>query len=150
MRMHDQLHYFVYYDHSIIQVEKVFYTNFYNRFEDQVESLRHLSKGLDSFRRLRQLELIANYVVEASIPTMILFCVIHKDVGNLYKWQTFRHRGLHQNQILHADNNITTIHDIYRVYIDTIRSKCSVINYGWGFVWLEKASQADGLKTGSS
>ena len=87
-----------------------------------------------------------NYGVKASIPTMILFCVILKDVGNLYKWQTFQHRGLHQSQLLHADNNITIIHDIYQVYIEIIRQNCSIINYGRGFVQLEKASQADGLK----
>ena len=33
---------------------------------------------------------VANYVVEASILTIILFCVICKDVDDLYKWQRFR------------------------------------------------------------
>ena len=26
------------------------------------------------------------YVIEASVPTIIIFCVIHKDVDDLYKW----------------------------------------------------------------
>ena len=39
------------------------------------------------------------------------------------------------------------MHDIYKVFIDIIRSKCSIINNGWGFVRLEKASPADGLET---
>ena len=68
-----------------------------------MESLQHLSEGLDSFWRLRQLELVANYVVEARVPSIILFCVIHKDGDNSYKWQTFRPKGFHQTQILHVD-----------------------------------------------
>ena len=40
-----------------------------------VESLRHLSERLDSFWRMRRLELKADYVVEASVRTIILFCV---------------------------------------------------------------------------
>ena len=36
---------------------------------------------------------IDNYVVEASVPTIILFSVIRKDVGNLYKWLMFRPKG---------------------------------------------------------
>ena len=56
-----------------------------------------------------------NYIVEVSVHKIILFCVISKDVNNLYKWQTFRLKGLHQSQILHADNNTTIIHDINRV-----------------------------------
>ena len=61
---------------------------------------------------------MANYVVEASTPTILLFSVICKDVDNLYKWQTFQPKGLHQSEILHADNNITIIHmhDIYIMY----------------------------------
>ena len=51
--------------------------------------------------RLRRPELVANYVVEASVPTIILFCVIRKDVDNLITWQTFRPKGLHQSQISH-------------------------------------------------
>ena len=41
------------------------------------------------FIRLRRLELVTIYVIEASVPTIILFCVI-RDVDDLYKWQTFR------------------------------------------------------------
>ena len=52
---------------------------------------------------------MVNSVVEASIPTILLFCVIRKDVDYLYKWQTFWPRGLHQSQISHANNNITII-----------------------------------------
>ena len=37
-------------------------------------------KGLTVWR----LELLANYIVEASVPTIILFSVIHKDVDNSY------------------------------------------------------------------
>ena len=44
----------------------------------------------------------ANHVVEASIPTIILFCAIHEDVDDLYKWQPFRPSGLHQSQISHT------------------------------------------------
>ena len=91
---------------------------------------RHLSFNLE--------EKLANYIVEASVPMIILFSVICKDVDNLYKWQTFQPKGLHQSQILHANNNTTIIHDITRVYIDIIRSVCSVINYGQGFVRLER------------
>ena len=40
-----------------------------------------------------------NYVVEANVPTIILFCVICKDIENLYKWQTFRPKGFYQSQI---------------------------------------------------
>ena len=47
---------------------------------------------------------IANYVVEASVPTIILFCVIREDVDDLYKWQTFWPSGLHHRQISHAAN----------------------------------------------
>ena len=43
------------------------------------------------------------YVVEASIPTIILFCVICKGVDDLYKWQTFQPNGLHDHQISHGD-----------------------------------------------
>ena len=49
------------------------------------------------------IELLANYIVEVSFPTIILFSVIRKDVGNLYKWLTFHPEGFHQSQILHAD-----------------------------------------------
>ena len=41
-------------------------------------------------------------VVEVSVPTILLFCVIHKDVDYLYKWQTFRPKSVHQSQISHA------------------------------------------------
>ena len=51
--------------------------------------------------------------------------------------------NLHQRQISHADNNTTIIHDIYRVFIDIIRSNCYIINNGQGFIQLEKASRAD-------
>ena len=46
------------------------------------------------------------YVVEASIPAIILFCVIRKDADNLYEWKTFRPEGLHQSQISHADKSL--------------------------------------------
>ena len=61
--------------------------------------------------------LVANQVIEASIPKIILFCVICEDVNDLYKWKTFWPSGLHQSQISHAYNNITIIHDIYMVFI---------------------------------
>ena len=41
-------------------------------------------------------------VVEASVPMIILFSEIRKDVGNLDKWLMFWHKGLHLSQILHA------------------------------------------------
>ena len=44
---------------------------------------------------------LANCIVEASVLTIILFCIIHKDVDNLCKWQTFQPKGLHQSQISH-------------------------------------------------
>ena len=45
-------------------------------------------------------------------------------------------KGLHQSQILYADNNITIIRDISRVYIGIIESICNVVNYGWAsFGW---------------
>ena len=59
--------------------------------------------------------MIANCIVEASVPTIILFCVIRKGVDSSYKRQTFRPKSLHQSQISHADNNTTIIHDINRV-----------------------------------
>ena len=37
-----------------------------------------------------------NYIVEASVPMIILFCVIRKDVDNLYKWQMLQTKSLHQ------------------------------------------------------
>ena len=55
---------------------------------------------------LRGLKLKANYVIEANVPTIILFCVVCKDV-DLYKWQTFQPSTLHQRQFSHADNNIS-------------------------------------------
>ena len=89
-----------------------------------------------------------NSIVEASSSSgNSLLCKIREDVGDLYKWQMFRPSGLHQRQISHADNNTTIIHDVYRVFIDIIKSNCSIIYNGHGFLWLEKASQADGLKT---
>ena len=48
---------------------------------------------------LTKVYLIAIYVIEASIPTIILFCVICEDVDDLYKRQTFRPSSLHQRQI---------------------------------------------------
>ena len=75
----------------------------HNRQVVQVESLQNLSKELNSFWRLRRLDPIANYVVEVSVPTIILFCVIYNDVDDLYKWKTFQPRGLHQSHISHAD-----------------------------------------------
>ena len=59
------------------------------------------SERPDSFWCLRRLELIANYVVEASVLTIVLFCVkFAKDVDDLlYKWKTFRRTSLHQSQI---------------------------------------------------
>ena len=44
-----------------------------------------------------------NYVVEAGVPTIILFCGIREDVDDLYKWQTFWHSGLHQSQISYVE-----------------------------------------------
>lgn len=35
---------------------------------------------------------------------IILFCVIRKDVNNLYKWKTFQPKGLHLCEVLHADD----------------------------------------------
>ena len=35
---------------------------------------------------------------ETSVPTIILICVICKNVDNLYKWETFQPKRLHQNQ----------------------------------------------------
>ena len=39
------------------------------------------------------------YVIEASVSTIILFCVIHEDFDDLYQWQTFRPSSFHQRQI---------------------------------------------------
>ena len=66
---------------------------------------------------LRRLELIAKYADELSVPTINLFCVVYKDVDNLYKWQPFQPKSLHQSQVSHAGNNTTIIRDINRVYI---------------------------------
>ena len=33
---------------------------------------------------------------------IILYCIIHKDVDNLYKRQTFWPKGLHQSQVSHV------------------------------------------------
>ena len=64
--------------------------------------------------RLKRLEQIANFMIKASVSTMILFCVkIHEDVDDLYKWQTFWPSSLHQCQILHVDNNI----QLYMIFI---------------------------------
>ena len=52
---------------------------------------------------------IANYVVDVSIPTIILFCVVHEDVDDLYKRQTFQPSGLCQSRISHADNFACTV-----------------------------------------
>ena len=46
-----------------------------------------------------------------------------------------------------GDNNTTIIHDICRAFNDIMKSNCSIINNGWGFIQLEKVSQADGLET---
>ena len=48
---------------------------------------------------------LVNYVVEASVPTIILFCVIHEDVDDLYKWQMYRPSSLHQRQISHEETS---------------------------------------------
>ena len=64
-----------------------------------VEYLRHLSERLDSFWRLRWIELKADYVVEASVHNNFLLCKIREDVSNLYKWQTFWHTSLYLCQI---------------------------------------------------
>ena len=50
------------------------------------------------------MQTMGNCVVEASVPIIILFCVIHKDVDSLYKWQTFQPKGLYQSQILHVES----------------------------------------------
>ena len=42
-----------------------------------------------------ELSVLANHIVEASVPTIILVSAICKDVGNFYKWLTFRPKGLH-------------------------------------------------------
>ena len=83
------------------------------------------------------------YVIEARVSTIIFFCVIREDVDNLYKWQTFQSSSLPQRQISHVDNNITIMHKIYSVFIDMIRSHCSIIDSERGYVRLEKVSQAD-------
>ena len=46
-------------------------------------------------------------------------------------------RSLHQCHILHADNNITIMRDVYRVFINITWSHSSVINNGRGFAQLE-------------
>ena len=51
---------------------------------------------------LRRLQLRAIYVIEASIPTIILFCVIRGDIDDLYKWKTLQSSSVHQCHILHA------------------------------------------------
>ena len=68
-----------------------------------MDSLQHQFQRARLVWHLRQLAILANYIVEASILTIILFSVFCKDVGNVYKWLTFRPKGLHQSQILHAD-----------------------------------------------
>ena len=76
-----------------------------------------------------RLEQIANSMVEASSShNNSVLRKIREDVVDLYERQTFRPSSLHQRQILHADNSITFIRDIYRVFIDKICSHCPVIN----------------------
>ena len=72
-----------------------------------MESLRHLSKRLNSFWHPRRLELKADYVVEVSVRTIIFMYKILEDVDDLYKWQVFRRTSLHHCRISHVDNNIT-------------------------------------------
>ena len=88
--------------------------------------------------RLRQHEQLAKYIVEASVPTVIPFFIIRKDVNNLYKCQTFQTEGLHQSQILLADSNTIITHDINRVYINIIRYVYSVMGealFNWNAEW---------------
>ena len=63
--------------------------------------MQHPSEGLDSYWCLRRLELVANSVVEASIPTILLSCEIRKGVDYLHKWKTVQPKGLQQSQILY-------------------------------------------------
>ena len=69
-----------------------------------MESLRHLIQRARLVWHARRLELLANYIVEVSVPTIILFCVICKGVDNLYKWKMFQLKGLHQSQVLHGSD----------------------------------------------
>ena len=78
------------------------------------------------------LNLLSNIIFKSSVPTIILFSVFCKDIDDLYKWLTFQPKAFKPD--LFADNKITIIHDISRVYINLIESICSVINYEWGFV----------------
>ena len=48
------------------------------------------------------MNVITNCIVEVSVPTIILFCVIRKDVNNLYKWETFWPKGLQSEPDPHA------------------------------------------------
>ena len=92
--------------------------------------------------RLRCIELVAIYVIEASVPTRILFCVIREDADDLHKRQTFWPSSIHQLQVSHADNNITIMHDNYWVFIDIIRSDCSIIMMGMAsFGWKRQVKQ---------
>ena len=61
-----------------------------------------------------------NYIVEASLPMIILFSVFCKDVGSLYKSLTFQPKGLHQSQILHVYNNKVNCKYKYPTYWMTV------------------------------
>ena len=76
----------------------MFYLNFNSSFSGV--SATSIHKAQLVLIRLRRLELIAIYVIEASVPMIILFCVILEDVDDLYKWQTFRPSSLHRNLAL--------------------------------------------------
>ena len=43
-------------------------------------------------------------ILRSSIPTIVFYCVVRKDVDNLYKQQAFWPKGLHHNQVSLADN----------------------------------------------
>ena len=55
--------------------------------------------------RLRLLELWANLIFEASVPTIILFSVFCKNIDNLCKWLTFWPKDLRQRKILYVNKS---------------------------------------------
>ena len=44
------------------------------------------------------------------IDNSLLF-KLHEEIDDLYKWQTFRHTGLHQNHISHSDHHYPRVED---------------------------------------
>ena len=99
--------------------------------------------------RLRQLEQKSNFMVEASVPTMILFCVKSAEILLIYI------NGRRFNPVAFISARfcmrITTLQSyvIFIGFIDIIcsHSHHSVINNGRGFIQLDKVNQADGLET---